>query len=93
VTSTYVFAVAAALVGDALAILLVWSIGYHQAKREFYERQRTSFVAINMALSNLTPNEFRFVASAPGDKIVALLSYVKRKRTGDAAAREAEFQA
>lgn len=89
-TASFVFAAVAALAGDALAILLVWSSGYCVAKRQFNERQRVSFAAINQALT-----ELKLVQSTPGDKVIALLRRATSKRSklaGDVAARDAEFQ-
>ncbi|HEX3459192.1 MAG TPA: hypothetical protein VHR97_14690 [Candidatus Baltobacteraceae bacterium] len=94
-TATYIFAVTAALAGDIVAVLLIWSLGYHEAKRRFNERQRTSFAAINMALTELDTAELKLVQASPGDKVVALLRRATAKRnkvSGDVAARQSEFR-
>jgi hypothetical protein len=91
-----VFAGVAALALDVLAMALIWSIGFHVAKRQFEQRQSAAFTGINRALTILTAAEIETALASSPNKIVGLLqagtAKGQQKAQGDNAAREAEFK-
>ncbi len=91
---TFIFAAAAALAFDAVAITLICLAGYHYGKREQLQRQKTAFAAINTALTELNAMEIAAALRSSPDKIVGLLRAATHKReqvTLNQRARAEEF--
>jgi hypothetical protein len=87
------FAVVAALAVDAVGLVLVFSVGYHVAKRVGERQMRTSFVAINRALIELPPLERERIIKAAPDKIFGLLQAATMRRKAAAAKAQGDAQA